>query len=193
MKDPITLEKVIATGKEVEDDFWSDYTPVSDEDLGRIESSLNISLPEDFKDFYRRVGWGDSPGGIRIASPDYIISECSVPIYHVSGSYFSGDRWANLEEHKALWISRGAVNPNPERFTNEAMDLEGVKLWDLLAVGSDGCCGAFHIYTGDESPVYHFCMIHSSNLEYTSDSFLEGFLRVLHDELESIAECALDD
>lgn len=126
-------------------------------------------------------------------SPDYIISECSAPIYHVTGSFFAGDPWANLEEHKALWISNGATNPNPNRFTNEALDLEGVKLWDLLEIGSDGCCGAFHIFTGDVPATYRFCMIHSSVLEYTSGSYLEGFLRVLQNELESIAECALDD
>lgn len=166
---------------------------MSDEDLERIESSLSIWLPEDFKTFYRRIGWGDSSCGISMYSPDYIISECSAPIYHVTGSFFAGDPWANLEEHKALWISNGATNPNPNRFTNEALDLEGVKLWDLLEIGSDGCCGAFHIFTGDVPATYRFCMIHSSVLEYTSGSYLEGFLRVLQNELESIAECALDD
>ncbi|NWK54260.1 SMI1/KNR4 family protein [Verrucomicrobiaceae bacterium N1E253] len=194
MKDAITLDQVRAKGREIENDFWNPFTPATEDEVASIESALQIQLPAQFKEFYRCIGWGGSPSGdLRIKAPKDLIDDCSVPIYHVSGSYFAGDRWADIEEHRSLWISRGSDNSNPERFTDESMDLNGVKLWDLLMVGDDESAGTHNLYVGADPGVYQYCMIHCSNVLYYADSFYEGLLRTFNDFLVSIEECALDD
>ena len=194
MKESTTLHRVRAKGMEIEDDFWSPFTRATEIEINRIESTLRIQLPEEFKEFYRCIGWGDSPSGdLRIKTPNDLIDDCSVPIYHVSGSYFAGGRWANLEEHRSLWISRGDDNPNPEKFTSEAMDLKGVKLWDLLMVGDDESAGTHNLYVGPNPGAYQYCMIHCSDVLYYANSFHEGILLTFNEVLVSIEECALDN
>lgn len=180
------LEEIIQLGEALDSDYWTQLTPASPQDLEQIESCLEIELPEDFKEFYTEIGWGlfPEPYGGGIDSPDEIISDVSVPIYFVSGSRTPGEEWASVEAHERLWISKGRLNPDPKRFTREAMDLEGVMLWDLLSVGWDGTGGHHNICVGEEAGSYEYCMIHQSILEFSEKSFYAGFLR----HLKSLAE-----
>ena len=43
-----------------------------------------------------------------------------------------GREWATVFEQTDLWLSRGRRNPDPQRFTEDVLTLDGVKLYDLL-------------------------------------------------------------
>lgn len=103
----------------------------------------------------------------------------------MTGSRTPGKEWASLEDHRELWISNGNDNPNPEKFTEEVLDLNGVKLWDLLKVGYDGSGASLNLYVGDSPASFQFCTIHGASLPETADSFLAGLLAHIHSEIEA--------
>ena len=90
-----------------------------------------------------------------------------------------GEEWASLEEHSRLWISRGRENPDPTHFTEDALTLEGVKLYDLLPFGSDGACGYYHLYLGPEPAPFRFGLISSLDTIESARTFSDALLRIL--------------
>jgi hypothetical protein len=140
-------------------DFWSDFVRASEAQLNELERQIGRKLPEEFRELYRSLGYGRFPPSGGFYSPDDIIAYLGAPIYFVLGSLFSGEKWATEEEHRQLWLTRGAANPNPSKFTDAALTFERVKLYDLLQFGSDGCCCYHQLYVGPETPPFQYCLL----------------------------------
>jgi hypothetical protein len=179
------LDEVLAVGREVDGSYWDSFSPATEEQIEKIERELQITLPSDFREFYLRVGWNREalPGGGSIYSPEDLIKECATNIFFVTGSRTKGAEWASLEAHEKLWKSNGSENPDPTKFTGEAMNFHGVPLWHLLDVGFDGIGATINVYTGPADPPFRFCKIHQSELSHTASSFYEGLLKHLREEL----------
>src|SRR6188768_211437 len=104
---------------ELDEGFWSDFHPVSFSEIARIETETNRKLPDDFKAFLRVFGFGGFPlkyGG-DISGPDEIILGCHHHLWMVLGS--AG--WAKPEEQQRFYVSRGDSNPNPTKYTTDAL------------------------------------------------------------------------
>ncbi len=142
-------------------DFWSKFTPANDAELDALEAGIKRKLPEEFKEFYRKVGYGRFPPeyGGGFDSPAEILADLCAPIYFMTGSLTSGKEWATKEQQDALWLSRGGENPNPKLFTDKVLSLHGVKLYDLLEFGSDGNCCYHHLYVGPEPARLRYCLL----------------------------------
>lgn len=70
-----------------------------------------------------------------------------------------GKEWAPLDQQVDLWLTRGRNNPDPDEFTEDALTLDGVRLYDLLQIGSDGCCGYHQLYVGPEPAPLRYCLL----------------------------------
>ena len=162
------------------DGFWSRFVPVSNVELQKLEGQVDRKLPDDFKEFYKSIGCGSFEPGVCFYSPDDIVSSIGAPIYYVLGSLFPGQEWATADQHRQLWLSRGANNPALEKFTDEALTLGGVKLYDLLQFGIDGSCCYYQLYVGPDPAPFRYCLLtDSGTIEEETFSFsdvLEGIL-----------------
>ena len=85
--------------------LWRDFRLVSDDELDALERKIGRSLPEDFREFMRRIGCGRCPPGGEIYSPAQIDDAVGVPIYYVTGSMTPGEEWATAAEHRELWLT----------------------------------------------------------------------------------------
>ena len=156
---PNWVENLKETTSPLGSDFWSNFVRASEAQLNELEKQTRRELPDEFRELYRSIGYGSFPMGGGFSSPDDIIACLGAPIYFVLGSLFSGKEWATEEEHRQLWLTRGAVNPNPSKFTDAALTLESVKLYDLLQFGSDGCCCYHQLYVGPEPAPFQYCLL----------------------------------
>ena len=161
-------------------DFWSNFQPASEEQMRTVEQKLGRMLDPEFREFYCTVGYGAFPTFGQFVDPDELILGAGPAIYFITGSLFPTDKWATPEQHTRLWLSRGFDNPNPLRFTEEVLTLDGVKLYDLLQFGSDGC-GCYHqLYVGPEPAPLRYCLLTDSHeMEDRATSFSEGLEKVL--------------
>ncbi len=175
----------VKTLKEITDplgpDFWSGFKPASESELRKAEAELGRKLDPEFREFYRKVGYGDFPSfGGQFLAPDELILGAGPAIYFITGSLTPGAEWASPEQHKRLWLSRGAENPDPRRFTDEVLTLDGVKLYDLLQFGSNGCCCYHQLYVGPEPAPLRYCLLtDSQEMEDRTASFSEGLEKIL--------------
>ncbi len=175
----------VKTLKEITDplgpDFWSGFKPASESELRKAEAELGRKLDPEFREFYRKVGYGDFPSfGGQFLAPDELILGAGPAIYFITGSLTPGAEWASPEQHKRLWLSRGAENPDPRRFTEEVLTLDGVKLYDLVQFGSNGCCCYHQLYIGPEPAPLRYCLLtDSQEMEDRAASFSEGLEKIL--------------
>jgi hypothetical protein len=163
--------------------FWDRFTPVSEQRLKLLELEIGRRLPDDFREFYRLVGYGDFEPGSGFYSPDDpddIVACLGAPIYFVLGSATPGEEWATEEQHRFLWTTRGNENPNPHAFTEEALTLNGVKLYDLLQFGSNGS-GCYHqLYIGPDPIPFRYCLLtDSGTIENVALSFSEALRDII--------------
>jgi hypothetical protein len=167
-------------------DFWSNFRPASEQQMQTAEQQLGRELDPEFREFYRTIGYGAFPKFGQFDAPEELILGAGPAIYFIIGSLTPGDEWATPEEHTRLWLSRGSDNPNPLRFTEEALTLCGVKLYDLLQFGSNGC-GCYHqLYVGPYTAPLRYCLLtDSQEMQDRASSFSEG--------LEKIIACQLLD
>lgn len=160
--------------------FWSSFRPASASDIQRIESSIDRKLPGDFIEFYRTIGYGSFSKGGKIYSPDEILASLGAPIYFVLGSLTPGKEWCSEEAHRRLWLSRGIENPEPSRFTGQALTLNRVSLLDLLQVGSNGCSCYHQIHVGPEPRRIGYCLLtESQTLEDEAPNFSRGLVKLI--------------
>lgn len=162
-------------------DFWEGFKPASEDELQAVERYLGRKLDGEFREFYRTIGYGEFPNcGGQFDSPATLIQDVAVPIYFVTGSSSPGEEWATSEQHTKLWLSRGQENPNPKKFTNKALTLGGVKLYDLLQFGSDGC-GCYHqLYVGPAPAPLRYCLLmDSEEIENRANTFSEGLESII--------------
>lgn len=143
-------------------DFWSGFCRVGEAELDELERQIRRKLPDEFREFYRSIGYGSFPFGGGFYSPSDIVACLGAPIYFILGSRTPGREWATEEDHRRLWLTRGAMNPTPERFTNTALTFEGAKLYDLLQFGSNGCCCYHQLYVGPEPASFRYCLLTDS-------------------------------
>jgi hypothetical protein len=155
--------------------LWSAFTKATPGDLLEIEGSIRRPLPEDFRSFYQRIGYGPWPnrrGGIY--SPRDIIATIAAPIYFALGSLFPGAEWATEAQHRELWLSRGTTNPDPHKFTEQALTFHGMSLLDLLQIGTDGSGGYQMLNLSDSSPIKYLVVYESTEIDMPSPSFRAG-------------------
>ncbi|MCJ7483822.1 MAG: SMI1/KNR4 family protein, partial [Thermodesulfovibrionales bacterium] len=76
------------------DGFWDHFTPVAENQLNILEKQIGRRLPDEFKEFYRLIGYGNFEPGDGFDSPDDIVACLGAPIYFVRGSLMSGEEWA---------------------------------------------------------------------------------------------------
>ena len=168
-------------------DFWTGFTPASEQQMQATESFLKRKFDPEFREFYRAVGYGSFPkgyGGSGFWSPDEFKFGAGPAIYFITGSLTPGNEWATPEQHTALWISRGRENPNPARFTEEAMTLDGVKLYDLLQFGANGGCCYHQLYMGPEPAPLRYCLLtDSQTMEDRAQTFSEAMEKIIAYEL----------
>ena len=169
-----------AITKPLGSDFWSGFRPASESELRSAERQLGRKLAPEFREFYRTIGYGDFPKFGQFYAPDELIAGAGPAIYFVTGSLTPGKEWASLEQHTRLWLSRGRENPDPMRFTDDALTLEGVKLYDLLQFGSNGCCCYHQLYVGPEPAPLRYCLLtDSQEMEDRAASFSEALEKIL--------------
>jgi hypothetical protein len=172
-------------------DFWSQFRPASERELRTVESDLGRTLDLEFREFYRTIGYGAFPRFGRFSSPEELLLGAGPAIYFITGSLSPGKEWASPEAHTRLWLSRGRENPDPGRFTDQALTLEGVKLYDLLQFGSNGCCCYHQLYVGTEPAPLRYCLLTDfQTMEDRSATFSEALGRILAFQLTGPGESA---
>jgi hypothetical protein len=170
-------------------DFWSGFIPATEQQMSESERVLKRKFDPEFHEFYRTIGYGtfSGNGGSWFWSPDEFYFGAGPAFYFITGSLTPGDMWATPEQHTALWISRGRENPNPARFTEEVMTLDGVRLYDLLQFGANGCAGYHQLYTGPEPAILRYCLLtESQTMEDRSLTFSEGLEKIIAFELQKL-------
>lgn len=166
-------------------DFWSAFTPAAESELRSAEKQLGRTLDAEFREFYRTVGYGPFPNCGEFSAPTEFILGAGPAIYFITGSLSPGDEWATEDEHTKMWLSRGAANPNPERFTDDILTLDGVKLYDLLQFGSNGCCCYHQLYVGPDPAPLRYCLLtDSQEMEDRAATFSEGLWRILQFQMQ---------
>ena len=161
--------------------FWSDFRPASKQQMSAAEKQLGRTLDPEFCEFYCTIGYGSFPELLgQFDAPEEFILGAGAAIYFITGSLTPGDEWATPEQHTSLWLSRGRDNPNPRRFTDEALTFNGVKLYDVLQFGSNGCCGYHQLYVGPEPSPLRYCLLtDSQEMEDSATTFSEGLEKVI--------------
>lgn len=162
-------------------DFWSDFRPASMSQMQDVENTLGRELDPEFLEFYCTIGYGPFPrrcGGFH--SPEDLVLGAGPSIYFITGGLSPGQEWASAEEHARLWLTRGQENPDPKRFTEEALTLDGVKLYDLLQFGSNGCCCYHQLYVGPVPAMLRYCLLtDSGEMEDRSLTFSEAIQKII--------------
>lgn len=162
------------------DDVWADFRPASEQQMRAAEQQLGRKFDPEFREFYRTVGYGRFPHYGEFDPPEELILGAGPAIFFITGSHTPGKEWATLEQHTRLWLSRGRDNPNPGKFNEEVMTLDGVKLYDLLQFGSNSCCCYHQLYVGPEPAPLRYCLLtDSQTMEDRAASFSEGLERII--------------
>lgn len=181
---PNWVQELKEATKPLGDDFWSDFRQVDETALDELERQIHRKLPDEFREFYRSIGYGRFPLGGGFFSPNDVVACLGAPIYFILGSLTPGKEWATAEEHKQLWRTRGATNPAPDKLTSTALIFEGVRLYDLLQFGSDGCCCYHQLYVGPEPAPFRYCLLtDSQTMEGKCVSLSLAMERIVHSYL----------
>jgi hypothetical protein len=170
--------QLLRAGKKAE--LWAGFQPASEHEIEALQAALSRPFPDDFRQFYSRIGYGRWPTlyGGGIYSPEEILQTIGAPIYFVLGSHSPGSEWATTEQHAQLWLSKGECNPAPMNFTAAALSYHGVQLTDLLQIGTDGCAGYQMIHLSSSSSVAYMVIPESGDPDFVCESFKEGILRI---------------
>jgi hypothetical protein len=119
-----------------------------------------------------------------IYSPDDIIAACPGPIFMTKGVA----ELASEKEFRRFYATRGGYNPNPEKLKSRSMTHQGVNLFDLVQIGTDGACAYHQLHIKERSPKFGYCMITEGG-EYESKlpSFTKGLRNILLVHKKAIA------
>lgn len=172
------VEEIRYYTAELNPDYWAGFRALNSVEIGRIERDTGRNLPEDFKEFLRVFGCGrfPEPYGGDIYSPEEFIHGSHGHLFMILGS----SKWASDEEQRRLYVTRGAYNPNPTKYTSEALLFEGVDLLDLLQIGTNGLAGYYQIYVGQKPGRLGYCLLTPEpSLEDEAPSFSEGLKKIL--------------
>jgi hypothetical protein len=157
--------------------YWSDFRPVSTDELRLLEHDLNRVLPEDFCQFLTTVGVGrfPKPFGGNLYDLTDIRMACHGPLLMQLGSA----DWATDDAQRRFYISRGRDNPDPTRFTASALSKPGFSLLDVLQIGTDGGCGYHQLYVGTDPRPFGYCLLYDMEVFDKLPSFSEGLFKIV--------------
>jgi len=158
--------------------YWARFGPLKSAEISLIEKEVGRRLPEDFKEFLRVFGCGRFPSafGGDIYNPAEFVHGCHGHLYMMLGS----NAWASDDEQRQFYVTHGAYNPAPARYSHEALDFEGVDLLDLLQIGTNGLAYYHQIYVGDQPCAMGYCMLTPERtMEDAAPSFSEGLKMML--------------
>jgi hypothetical protein len=185
---PNWRDDLINSTNRLGDGFWNHFTPVAENQLEILEKQVGRRLPDEFKEFYRLICYGNFEPGDGFNSPDDIVTRLGAPIYFVRGSLMPGQEWATEYEHRRLWVSQGKENPNPDAFTEEVLTLNGVKLYDLLQIGADGSACYHQLYVGPDPIPFRYCLLTDyGTIENTALTFSEALGKIIEDRLSNLS------
>jgi|GEM_PF-1888544 len=186
MIDPASLRFIIGQGNwfreartftnQFDPHYWDDFRPCREGEIAACERAVNRRLPGDFREFLLGVGAGNFGSGGEIYTLEEIVLASHGPFLTMLGSA----DWATDEAQRRLYASRGADNPRPELFTDDAMICDGVNLIDLLQIGSDGQ-GCYHqLYLADPPRPFGYCLLDcGESFEDRLPSFTDGLKHIL--------------
>lgn len=151
--------------------YWDDFRPWRGEEVTACERAVDRVFPEDFREFLRKVGSGSFAGCGGIYTPDDIALACHGPFLSLLGSGY----WAPDDAQRRFYTSRGADNPRPDLFTPESVVVDGLNLFDLLQIGSDGSGCYYQLYLAPPPRPFGFCvLVPSGDIEDRFPSFTDG-------------------
>jgi hypothetical protein len=186
---PDWIDAVKSWGEQLHQDYWSHFKPVRESEIRACEDQLKRTFPPDFRAFLVNVGSGPFPErfGGAIYSPAEIWEGCPGPLWMLLGS----TDWASPEEHRRLYATRGAFNPAPDRFTKETLNYQGVSLFDLLQIGSNGSCCYHQLCLGSAAGNFGYCLLTpEGTIEDKEPSFTDGLRRIIVGHSENSADLA---
>jgi len=164
--------------RELNPNYWKAFRPLDSQEIQKVERSVGRSLPEDFKEFLRVFGCGAFPepyGGL-IYTPDQFVRGCHGHLFMVLGS----SSWATEERQRHFYVTRGAANPNPLKYTREALLFEGIDLLDLLQFGTNGLASYHQLFVGGITGGLGYCLLTPERtIEDEAPSFSEGLKFIL--------------
>lgn len=158
--------------------YWSRFRPLSLEEIADIERSAARRLPDDFKEFLGIFGCGNfpEPFGGNIYTPDDFVHGCHGHLFMILGS----SKWASDEQQRGFYRSHGALNPAPEKYTQDALMFGNVNLLDLLQFGTNGGCCYHQLFVGQHKSPLGYCLLTpEKTMEDESPSFSEGLKLIL--------------
>ncbi len=164
---------------EIDHHYWADFSPACARELDALENKINRRLPADLRLFLTSFGSGGFPArhGGQIHSPEEMCEGCIGSILMACG------RAKNVtnEQLKRFYILRGEQNPDPSNYTTERLNQHGVSAFDLLQIGSDGCCGYHQVYVGAEPRPFGYGLLHETEMYDVLPSFSAGLCKILND------------
>lgn len=165
--------------------YWDNFRPCNTDEIIECEHRIKRKFPFDFREFLLRVGaghFGEQKGNGVIYTPEAIVLACSGPLRAVLGS----SKWATREEHLRFYASRGAYNPCPTKFTEEALVHDGVNLLDLVQIGSDGGGNYHQLNVAEPTRPFSYCLLaDGSSIEDRLPCFSDGLKLFLTREWQS--------
>jgi hypothetical protein len=159
-------------------DYWARFRPLAAEQVAEVERTVGRKLPEDFREFLRVFGCGSfpEPYGGDIYEPEDFAHGCHGHLFMILGS----SKWASRDEQRRFYVTHGAYNPAPDKYTGEALEFEGVNLLDLLQIGTNGLCCYHQVYVGDKPGSLGYCRLTpEQTMEDAAPSFSEGLKKIL--------------
>ncbi|RPI62768.1 MAG: SMI1/KNR4 family protein [Planctomycetaceae bacterium] len=160
----------------IDHDYWDGFHPVDEDELHRLEKAINRQLPDDYKLFMRTFGAGNFVHGGGLSNPDDVIAGCAGPLWMCLDSF----SWATEEQHRQFYISRGKINPAPDKYTAAAIVYKGVNLLDLVQIGSDGSCNYHQLCVGTEPRPFGYCLLADGGyIEDAKPTFTDGLKNIL--------------
>jgi hypothetical protein len=165
--------------EELDPEYWANFRPLGDGEIQEIERDVGRTLPGDFKEFLRSFGCGAFPrryGGL-IYSPEDFANGCHGHLWMILGS----SEWASEDEQKRYYVTRGAFNPNPKKYTSDSVIFDGISLLDLLQFGTDGLACYHQVYVGDKSGPVGYCLLTPDRTMVSrAPSFSDGLKLILN-------------
>jgi hypothetical protein len=158
--------------------YWADFKPLSAGEIVSIEQNVRRRLPEDFKEFLRIFGCGrfPEPYGGNVYAPDDFVRGCCGHLYMILGS----SEWATDEDYRRFYVTRGAFNPGPRKYSEEDLLFENVNLLDLLQFGTNGGCCYHQVYVGEGKGPLGYCLLTpEKTMEDEAPSFSDGLKLIL--------------
>lgn len=165
--------------------YWDGFVPTTEAAIRLSESELNRKLPTDYKQFLLRIGPGRFPQGVLggFDPPEDLVANSPRPIWTTVDRAAAR---ASDREYEKFYISRGSYDPFDGQVTDSMLRHDGVSLFDLLQIGSDGSCCYHQLWVGEGTPPFGYCLL-------TPEGTFENIQASFSDALRSIVLGHMDE